>query len=252
MSIPKAVRVIRSASRVDFSLAFFSAVLGVLVTALLSAQSGPAPEWLLFLGIVVLLATVSVLVVKIGDIQRTIFDLTEKATGGVRFVDKDDISALGADQVMHASVVRVLGTARQDMLASNSAAQSYVRATERRLRRRQPFVYRRITSDRLRPALMDHFTSLLDASEASSSSSVEIAVMPNIECAVFYQVFDDHAVLVMVDNPTVPHASDYSFAFISAEPAFVNAFVAHFDRAWRRLAPIRNKSDLERMVDVLH
>lgn len=237
---------VKRASRTDLALAFFSAVLGVLVTALLTTQNRPAPDWLLFLGLSLVIATVAVLVVKIDDIRRSLPTLIEAANGGVRFVSRDEGSMLGAERVLQSSVVRVLGTARQDIVEVNEHARHYLNATEKRVRQqRRPLYYRRITADVLRAPLVSHLEKLLTVSEHSQLSRVQVALIPCIESAISYQVFDDSSVLVIVDSPTVPGVRDNSFAFISADPNIVRAFSRHFDHAWSQLIPL-DSSDLFR------
>lgn len=250
MDLGKLARTIKNAGRTEFSLIFFSAVLGVLVTALLTSQSKPAPDWLLFLGLVVLLTAVSVLIVKIDDVRRAVFHLAEKSTGGVRFLDKNDISTIGSEEIARATVIRALGTARQDVLLSNVAARSYVQATEKRLRQREPLIYRRITSQYLRRTFAEHLIALLELA-GDSKSSVEVALIPNIESTVSYQVIDETSVLVVIDSPTIPGIRDYSFAFISSEIAIVKAFIAHFDHAWSKLETIRDKETLTCMAKIV-
>ncbi len=229
------------AGRTDLALAFFSAVLGVLVTALLTTQNRPAPDWLLFLGLSLVIATVAVLVVKIDDIKRSLPTLIEAANGGVRFISRDEGSMLGAERVLQSSVIRVLGTARQDTIDVNESARHYLNATEKRVRqRRRPLYYRRITSDVLRPPLVKHLVKLLADGEQSQLSRVQVALIPCIESAISYQVFDETSVLVIVDSPTVPGVRDNSFSFISSDPNIVRAFSNHFDHAWTQLNPLDN------------
>ena len=239
------------ALRGDLFLGLISALVGVLVTALLGLErgNGIAPTWLLFTTLILLIVFMSFLVSKVEDVNQALRAANMRSEGGFRYVERSEISLLAAQLALGATAIRVCGTARQDVASIDATAQAYLRATERRLRQRQRLFYRRITSGRVKSVLADHVDVLL--SEARNRNhDVQIALVDNIECMISYQVFDQQYALVIVDSPTIPGVRDNAVAFVSSEPTIVAAFAAHFDNAWSHRHPIRDSTQFRALVAV--
>jgi hypothetical protein len=179
---------------------------------------------------------------------------TSTAPGRSGFVtilsDIDEGSRFAADRVKEARVVRVVGTARQDVVgtAGTAAADAYLKATETRFASGQPLVYMRITSPRLTARFKQHLIQLFDFSRSTTAVKFEVAIS-ELDPAVSYMVFDENGVLLVVDNTILGPVRDNQLMLWSAEPDVVRAFKNHFDQAWSTLPDkIRSKAALERAV----
>ena len=163
----------------------------------------------------------------------------------------DDGSKYAAERVRSAKVVRVVGTARQDVLADVSAASEYLRATEERVVSGQPFSYLRITSSRLSASFRSHLLTLLQAAKGRKGVRVEVALEERMDASVSYMIFDDTDLLLIVDNTVYGSVRDNRLMIWSRDVDLVKAFSDHFDHAWGRL-PIKcvSKAEFDRASSV--
>ena len=166
---------------------------------------------------------------------------------GFRRIPAAEVSRIAARMMPDVETLRTLGTARQDFLDVDESARLYLTETERRVHRKSPFRYYRITSERLRDAFIRHLVCLLGA--ADSRHDIQVQLIPNIETTVTYQIFDNAHVLVILDTPYVPDGRrNYAIALMSSDAEIVKAFIAHFDNAWSRRTAITDPQDLGRKV----
>jgi hypothetical protein len=143
-----------------------------------------------------------------------------------------------------ATVIRVIGRARQDQISSPSSRQiDYIKATETATQSGHLRVYRRITGTELRGAFRDHLLRLIDAKKPGQI--VEVAAVPNIDALVSYQIFDTTAALIGIETAPVPGIRDSTVVFLTYQSEIIQALVAHFDSAWAGLTPISDRKDLE-------
>jgi hypothetical protein len=142
--------------------------------------------------------------------------------------------------VKTARVIRVVGTARQDVASSTGtpAASAYLKATESRFASGQPLSYLRITSPQITPYFKEHLTKLFSYSRSNKAIKFEVALTSGLDVAVSYMVFDDDGVLLIVDNEVIGQRQDNQLMLWSAEPEVVKAFKSHFDHAW---STVQNK-----------
>jgi hypothetical protein len=152
----------------------------------------------------------------------------------------DEGSGFASDHVKTARVIRVVGTARQDVASSTGtpAASAYLKATESRFASGQPLSYLRITSPQITPYFKEHLTKLFSYSRSNKAIKFEVALTSGLDVAVSYMVFDDDGVLLIVDNEVIGQRQDNQLMLWSAEPEVVKAFKSHFDHAW---STVQNK-----------
>lgn len=157
-------------------------------------------------------------------------------TGHVTIITTvNDGSKYAAERVGSAKLVRIVGTARQDVLAEVSAASDYLRATERRIASGAPFSYLRITSSSLSASFRSHIMTLLQAAKGKAGVRVEVALEERMDASVSYMIFDNLELLLIVDNTVFGSVRDNRLMIWSRDVDLVNAFSDHFDHAWNRL-----------------
>lgn len=222
----------RAVSGSDLILALVSAVLGVIVAAWLSSRESAAPTWILFLTLVMIVALIAMLVSKTNALSEQLRDIRLEGLSNVRTIAASEISQLAAELVATAHTIRVVGTARQDIISTDETARKYLEATERRLKTDRRLYYRRITSSDLRPSFASHLGRVLTLARKSDIHDVQVAIAESLDYAISYQIFDDTTALLIVDAPTVPGVRDNVLAFLIKEGSMVAALIAHFDNAW--------------------
>jgi hypothetical protein len=230
----------RSLAGGDLILALVSAGLGVIIAAWLSSErNGVAPSWLLFVVLCVIVALIALLVAKMNEVKRVLDNVAPVGLSKVRTITASEISEIAADLVTHSRTIRVIGTARQDIVATDEVAMNYLRATERRVKGQAKLYYRRITSTSLQPTFRAHLEAILKANDGSPDHDIQIALVSDLECSISYQIFDDTHAMIIVDAPTVPGIRDNVLAFLIEEGSMVAALIAHFDNAWMRRPPLK-------------
>lgn len=242
--------VVAGVARADVVLALASAILGVVITGLVTGGDSTvmSTTWLVFLGFVALVLAVGLVTVKVDDLKRAVEVMSLQGVGGsgVRLVSSSEMSELAAGLMRECHVVRIVGTARQDAVIGDEGAARYLRETERRLARSKTrLLYRRITTDSPRARLHEHLLRIL---QDDNRHDVQIALAPNLSIALSYQVFDDRYALVTVDAPMAPGLRDNGFALITSSPSAVAALAAHFDHAWASLAPVSTQDGFREAV----
>lgn len=162
-------------------------------------------------------------------------------------ISPNDGSVYAASRMKSANRVRIVGTARQDVLIEEVHAAAYLQATEERVASSSPFSYLRITSKCLSTPFRQHLFRLLQGPKVNAGVRVEIAVEERMDASISYMIFDSDDLLLIVDNPVFGGVRDNRLMVWCGEVDVVRAFADHFDNAWNRL-PNRctTKAQLER------
>lgn len=144
-------------------------------------------------------------------------------------------SKYAATRVRSSSLVRVVGTARQEVLDAVPDAVEYLKAAEERAASALPFTYLRITSSRLSPQFRQHLGRLLQAPKSNPAIRVEISVEERMDASISYTIFENDELLLVVDNTVFGSVRDNRLMILFREPSVVKAFAEHFDHAWSRV-----------------
>jgi len=156
-------------------------------------------------------------------------------------------SKYAADRVKASNLIRVIGTARQDVLDEVSEASDYLRATEERASSEKAFSYLRITSPVLSTSFRHHLLKLFQVFKTKQGGRIEIALESRMDTSVSYMIFDDEELLLIVDNTVFGSVRDNRVMIWSRDRDVVKAFSNHFDHAWNRIADkCITKSQFER------
>jgi hypothetical protein len=151
-------------------------------------------------------------------------------------------SRFASECVKKAETIRVVGTARQDVINGENIANSYLKATEERFNSELPLIYRRITSSQITTPFKQHLSKLFEISKRQGTKNkFEVALAPNLDIAVSYMIFDEASVLIVVDNIHIANVIDNKAMLWSSDVEVVKAFMNHFDQAWDKL-PIKIQS----------
>lgn len=162
-------------------------------------------------------------------------------------VGTNDGSKYAAHRIRSTNLVRIVGTARQDVLGEVVEASDYLRATEERVKLNKPFSYLRITSVALSVPFRQHLFNLLQGPKSVPGVRVEIAVEERLDSAISYMIFDNDELLLIVDNTIFGSVRDNRLMMWSREADIVRAFASHFDTAWNRLpSKCTSRAQLER------
>lgn len=147
----------------------------------------------------------------------------------------DEGSRFAATRIGLANHVRIVGTARQEVVNETSAAAEYLVATENRAKSEKPFSYLRITSSTLSSSFRQHLSSMLRLSRHKEGKRIEVAVDGQMNASISYMIFDGKELLLIVDNTVFGSVRDNRIMIWSCDRDIVKAFSDHFDHAWGRI-----------------
>ena len=224
-------------------MALFGALLGFLITILTkktSLDNLPISEtWLVLLILIALSALLGGLYSKISSIEENTFSLLNQTGANFKIISPNEASILASKMIKESEMVRIIGTARQDVIETKNSdvAKRYLLNTETRFSKKEHIIYRRITSKNIRLNFANHLLKLIERSK-KNKHSMEIKLIDNIEPIISYQVFDEKGVLVFIDNHIVSNISDNALAMWSTEEIVIKTFSEHFESAWRSIEKI--------------
>jgi hypothetical protein len=213
-----------------------------------SHQSGP-PRWALVGVFMAAILSASVVYNRLEVMGRKV-DGLQNSTDLIRLDQQSGGMDLVVGLVENASVIRVIGRARQDQLSRPESPQfNYLKATEVAVKSGSLKVYRRITGTELKPAFQQHLARLLENQQAGHI--VQIAAIPEIDAMISYQTFDSTAAIIGVETAAVPGIRDSTIVFLTHRSDIIEALTAHFDSAWLGLQAINTSSEFEAATSVV-
>jgi hypothetical protein len=218
---------------------------GLVLANLSSTQRSGPPRWAL-VGIFLAAVLSAVFVYNRLQVVAQKVENLQDSTDLIRVDEQSGGIDIVVGLVENATVIRVIGRARQDQLSSPSSRQvDYVKATEAAARSGHLRVYRRITGAELKEQFRDHLFRLLDVDVKGTGQIVEVAIVPNIDAMVSYQAFDRTAALIGIETAPVPGIRDSTVVFLTYQKEIIEALVAHFDSAWAGLDHVSSRGDFE-------
>lgn len=188
------------------------------------------------------------------EIKRTISDIIRPVLKShIDIIFEPNVGSIyAARRVSSSSLVRVVGTARQEVLHSVPEAMTYLRTTEDRAKLIDKFTYLRITSNTLVREFRDHLCNMVDISSNNIFSTVEIAIENQLDVSISYTIFDLKEVLLVIDNTVFGNTRDNRLMVSIKEEHIVRSFADHFDHAWSRLnIKCKNKDQIIRYTNVI-
>ena len=144
-------------------LTLYGALLGVFIFYIIKplSQLPINPSWLILLLLVLVIIFVSLILVKLQEMDKTIQKCEANDERIFKILNANDASLVAAHNIEKASIVRVIGTARQDIINTQNVkeADKYLASTEKRFLRKKHLIYRRITSSKLRTPFREHLNN---------------------------------------------------------------------------------------------
>ena len=236
--------------------ALFGALLGSIITFVSrnsSLSNLPVSEsWIVLLLLVFSIVLYGLFYNKLSKIDEEIEMLVQRSNAKLKYIPVSEISQLATNLTKNAGIIRVIGTARQDVVESKNVTEAlkYLDETEKRFSDSNHIIYRRITSKKIKIRFAQHLLALLESSK-NKSYDFRIKFIDNILPCISYQIFDDEYVIVIVDNQKIEGVADHCLALFSNDLSVVEPFVSHFDRAWDSLPEGNERVILKKILDEL-
>lgn len=224
--------------------AMLGAVMGSLLTTFTNMTIRKVPVdplyiVIFFAALVTILSLMTLFRIETVDEYR--YEVMKNLIDGFVSIEKESISEFATTLVKKASFVRVVGTARQDVIGSKKqrAGRRYLKCLETRLNRTisdesDKFSYLRVIPKAMKFPLAEHINICFKNSEKTGNDFVYKEVQP-YAFYLSYQLFDDTDMLLIVDNESHTGASDNALCLWTRNEAIISAFIKHFDDAWQNL-----------------
>ena len=221
--------------------AVLGAVIGSLVTtfAQLTVENLPInPIYIvLFFAALVTVLTVMILF-RIETIEEYRHEIMKDLVDGFIKVDKDTISDFATSLVKKSSFVRVVGTARQDILNNKTkeAGKKYLMSLEEKLNTEcknesDGFTYYRVVPKAIKIPLEKHIVVCMENAE-KTGNTFDFKEIESFDFFISYQVFDDTDLLLIVDNRAHTGQRDNALCLWTLNKEIISTFINRFDNAW--------------------
>ena len=224
--------------------AIISAIVGSIITMFLqwSIEKIPIKPINIVLLSAVIVIVLSVLILRrIETIEEYRNEIMKDLVDGFIKIDKNTISDFATSLVKKSSFVRVVGTARQDVLTikTKKAAKEYLLSLEEKLNTECPtdsdgFSYYRVVPKTIKPLLEQHI-KVCAGNAAKTCNKFGYKEIDNFNFYISYQIFDDTDLLIIIDNREHDGESDNALCLWSRNKQIINVFINRFDDAWKQV-----------------
>ena len=175
---------------------------------------------------------------RIETIEEYRYEIMKDLVDGFIKVDKDSISDFATSLVKKSSFVRVVGTARQDVLTSKiqEAGKKYLKSLEEKLNKEcqsesDGFTYYRVVPKTLKLPLEKHIEVCMENAD-KTGNKFDFKEIESFDFYISYQVFDDTDLLLIVDNRSHTGQSDNALCLWTRNKEIIRTFINRFDNAW--------------------
>jgi hypothetical protein len=222
--------------------ALLGAVMGSLLTMFgdLTIKKLPIDPVYVVLFFALLVTVLAVMILfKIETIDEYRYEIMEGFVDGFIKIDNVSTSEFATSLVNKSLVVRVVGTARQDVVAGKLqlAGQIYLKSLEERLNTKcksqsTKFIYYRVVPKSLKHPLEAHIEVCME-NAGKTGNIFDFKEIESLDFHISYQVFDDTDLLLIVDNRLHTGESDNALCLWTRNKEIIKIFINRFDSAWK-------------------
>lgn len=176
-------------------------------------------------------------------------EVTKILGDGFIRIYQDSISEFATTLVNRSKYIRVVGTARQDVVGRTSlkGAKEYLRALENKLSsacsdQANAFTYLRVVPRPPSEDMKKHIAACISAADGKCHK-FEAKTDLNFPFYVSFQVFDNTDLLIILDNKGYDKKYDNALCLWSRNKEIIEIFIKRFDDAWEDTVTKRRRHD---------
>ncbi|GHT51820.1 hypothetical protein AGMMS49982_10310 [Bacteroidia bacterium] len=180
----------------------------------------------------------TIILYRTETVEEYRYEVTKILGDGFIRIYQDSISEFATTLVTRSKYVRVVGTARQDMVASTSlrSAKDYLLALESKLKNdcsdmANAFTYLRVVPRTPTAALNQHIANC-NSAVVGKCHKFEVKTNLQFPFYVSFQIFDDTDLLVILDNKLPNNKHDNALCLWTRNKEIIEKFIKRFDNAW--------------------
>jgi hypothetical protein len=227
--------------------AILGAVIGSLVTifAQLTVEKLPIDPIYIVLFFAALVTVLAIMILfKIETIEEYRYEIMNDLVDGFIKIEKGSISDFATSLVKKSSFVRVVGTARQDVLNSKNRVEAtkYLKSLEEKLKKKSQsendgFTYYRVVPKAIKIPLEEHIKVCMKNAE-KTGNTFDFKEVESFDFYISYQIFDDSDLLLIADNKSHTGKSDNALCLWTRNKEIIRTFIYRFDNAWNGASSI--------------
>ncbi len=223
--------------------AIIGAIIGLVISLLVENFTGFMefiPNWAILVVAIFLFSCMAFLYYRIENHAEFREEEMEHMSNPLIKINPDVISDFALSLVKKSSYIRVVGSAKQDVLEDEfklAASIRYLTNLEKMLTKDRNFQYYRVIPKKCNEQLKNHINKCISNSQINKKSTFQyIESDTPFDFYVSYQIFDQSDILIIVDNPTAkdPNKDDNVLCFWTRDEETIKAFSKRFDSAWDR------------------
>lgn len=194
----------------------------------------------LVFSLVAVLLTVIILY-RVETVEEYRFEVTKLLGDGFIRIYKESISEFAITLVSRSKYIRVVGTARQDVVAGKSmkGAQNYLQSLEDKLAKPCPdsanaFTYLRVVPKAPSDEMKAHIDMCTDLA-SKNGHNFDAKINLHFPFYISFQIFDNTDLLVILDNKDYNKKHDNALCLWSRNKEIIEVFMKRFDDGWEEV-----------------
>ena len=154
-----------------------------------------------------------------------------RLNAGLREIEVDEVFKLATQFITNCSVIRVIGTAKQNYseFSTNETILNYLDETIVRIKKVENLKYRRITSLDSTNKFIDHLSLVLDNNKPQLSHDLKIMILDNFVPAYTYLIIDENFLMLTLNYDDQSILTKH---YYSQNKKTVQNFIKHFKTIW--------------------
>ena len=183
----------------------------------------------------------AIILLRTETVEEYRYEVTKILGDGFIRIYRDSISEFATTLVNRSKYVRVVGTARQDVVASTSlkGARDYLNALEKKLGadcsdQANAFTYLRVVPRPPSDKMLQHIANCTSAA-TDKCHRFEAKTNLHFPFYVSFQIFDNTDLLIILDNKGYDRKHDNALCLWSRNKEIIEIFIKRFDDAWEDL-----------------
>lgn len=217
----------------------FSIAIGFIVSNIydLTVDKIPVPPiyFVLVTSLVAVLLT-AIILFKMETVDEYRYEVTKLLGDGFVRIYRDSISEFATTLVNRSKYIRVVGTARQDVVNSKSVkgAKGYLRALENKLSKsntEDTFTYLRVVPRSPAEAMKEHIQTCSSHARINGHN-FEARINLHFPYYISFTIFDNTDLLIILDNKEFDKKNDNALCLWTRNKEIIEIFIKRFDNGW--------------------
>lgn len=234
-------------------LTFLGTFLGIFLRDYFTSQAlFELPQWLIVILVTSMILMLAILLFRIQELfdkQKSNLNEIKSTIRGMYPTDADAGMGMILPKIKTCQTLRIVGLGRQDVIEklNNDVAKEYLHAIEKRIRKDDHLVLKRITGGDINPIFEKHLSKILELSD-QNDHEVEIIIQNSLQAYLTYVIVDDSFLIVNISTAVTKKIIDAKLNFYTYNKEIIDGFTDHFEQLWIKDKPITTPNGLQKRI----